>query len=76
MIKIYGNKSCPYCKMALALAELKKMKYEYYTLNVDYSKAELLELVPDAKTIPQIFVDETYVGGYTEFEKYVNEIGE
>lgn len=27
---------------------------------------QLRELVPGAKTVPQIFIDGTYIGGYTD----------
>jgi glutaredoxin len=37
------------------------------------SREQLLELVPDAKTVPQIFYYDTYIGGYTELSKLAEE---
>ena len=31
----------------------------------------LLEAVPDARTLPQIFLDKEYIGGFTELRKHL-----
>ena len=33
-------------------------------------KQDLLNEVPTAKTVPQIFIEDVYIGGYTELMKY------
>jgi glutaredoxin 3 len=40
-----------------------------------WTKEQLLEAVPDFKTYPQIFLNGTYVGGYTELKTYIEETG-
>ena len=35
-----------------------------------YTREDLLKLLPQAKTVPQIFIEDRYVGGYTELMKY------
>ncbi len=69
MITIYGKPRCPFCDRAKALCEQKGLDYEYKMLDADYTAEELFEKVPNAKTFPQIFVDEKSIGGYTELEK-------
>ena len=32
---------------------------------------QLLELIPKVKTVPQIFIDGTHIGGYTELVDYL-----
>jgi len=75
MILIYGKPQCPYCEMAKALCEQRGFDFEYKTLGVDYSKEELLETFPGARTVPQIVVAGLKVGGYSEFTAYLEETG-
>jgi glutaredoxin len=75
MIKIYGKPSCPFCQKAKDLAERKGLDYIYLTLDVNYTREDLMELVPNARTVPQIFVNETLIGGYNDFETFVNQDG-
>jgi len=42
---------------------------------VDYTREQLLETFPLAKTVPQIVVNGFKVGGYTELAKYIEETG-
>ncbi len=69
MITIYGKPRCPFCDRAKALCEQKGLDYEYKMLDADYTAEELFEKVPNAKTFPQIFIDEKSIGGYTDLEK-------
>jgi glutaredoxin 3 len=71
MIKIYGKPNCPFCVKAKSLAELKNLDYVYLTLGVDYTREELINLVPNARSVPQVFVNETLIGGYDDFETFV-----
>ena len=73
MILIYGKPMCPFCDRAKALCEQRGFAYEYKTLGTDYSKEELLENFPGARTVPQIVVNGLKVGGYEQFTKYIEE---
>tara|TARA_B100000073_G_scaffold261846_2_gene221541 strand:+ start:922 stop:1155 length:234 start_codon:yes stop_codon:yes gene_type:complete len=72
MIKIWGKTQCPFCDRAKALAEQKGYEYEYYQLGEDFTREELFEQFPSARTFPQITAHGEYVGGYTEFEQWSN----
>jgi glutaredoxin len=53
-------------------------KLDYVEKNIDTAQNlnELLLKVPDVKTIPQIFWNDRYIGGYTEFANEIeNTIG-
>lgn len=73
MILIYGKEGCSYCQKAKALCEARGYVYEYRTLDVDFSREELIETFPLAKTVPQIVVNGLKVGGYSELLKYIEE---
>jgi len=75
MIEIYGKPMCPYCDQAKRLCETREFKYTYKSLGTDYTKEELLESFPGARTVPQIIVNGTKIGGYNELVKYIEETG-
>ena len=70
MIKIWGKTQCPFCDRAKALAEQKGYEYEYYQLGEDFTREELFEQFPSARTFAQITAHGEYIGGYTEFEQW------
>jgi len=72
MIEIWGKEQCPYCDMAKALCEQQKMDYEYKLLGFDFTREELMETFPGARTFPQIIVDGQKIGGYTELKELTN----
>jgi glutaredoxin len=73
MIEIFGKPQCPFCDKAKALCETKGLEYTYKSLGTDYTKEELLESFPGARTVPQIIAYGNKIGGYTELEKYLEE---
>ena len=73
MILIYGKPMCPFCDKAKALCEQRGFAYEYKSLGTDYTKEELLENFPGARTVPQIVVNGNKVGGFDGFTKYLEE---
>jgi len=40
-------------------------------LDEDFTRDELFEIFPEARTFPQIIVDGNKIGGFTEFQKLV-----
>lgn len=63
---IWSKYNCHYCESAKKLLESKGIPYEERKIGDGYTKEELLEAVPNAKSVPQIFLNDEYVGGYTE----------
>lgn len=68
---IFGRPGCYYCDEAKKLSTVNMIKYEWKDVTEGDNKQELLSLVPSAKTVPQIFVNGQYVGGFVEYEQYV-----
>jgi len=75
MILIYGKPGCSYCEAAKVLCNTRGYVYEYKTLDEDFTREQLLETFPLAKTFPQIVVNGLKVGGYADFTKYIEETG-
>ena len=68
-ITIYTGPMCNYCSAAKHLLNKKKVTYTEFDIGIDVSKMkEMQERTKGARTIPQIFIGETYVGGYNELK--------
>ena len=73
MIEIYGKPQCPFCDQAKALCETRKLPFKYFQLDVDFTRDEVLEMFPGARTFPQIKVHGTKIGGYDKLPTYLEE---
>lgn len=63
-VEIYTKWGCPYCVAAKALLDGKGVAYEEYDITMGGPKrAEMLERVPGASTVPQILIGGVAVGG-------------
>ena len=71
-VEIYSKPACPFCVQAKNLAEQKGYEYIYKMLDEDFTREELMEKFPTARTFPQIVVDGTSIGGFTEFKSLVD----
>ena len=63
---VWSKDQCPYCVQAKALLESKGIEYEERNVSQDWTREQLLEAVPTARTVPQIFLDEELIGGFNE----------
>lgn len=66
---IWSKDNCQYCIKAKTLLDLKGVQYEERKIGAGWTKEQLLEAVPTARTVPQIFLDGAYLGGYDELSK-------
>ena len=62
---------CPYCDQAKALLRQKGIAFEEKKIGDGYTKEELLEAVPTARTVPQIFINDQLIGGFTELKQHL-----
>ena len=70
-IEIWGKENCGYCTAAKSLAESKNLNYTYKQMGVDFTRDEVFEQFPNARTFPQIKVNDEPIGGYQEFTRLV-----
>ncbi len=70
---VWSKYHCPYCDQAKALLKQKGIEFEEKKIGDGYSKEDLLEAVPTARTVPQIFLDGELVGGFTELRAKLTE---
>jgi glutaredoxin 1 len=72
-ITIFGKASCSYCRRAKELCENKGLNFRYVDIEVDgISQADLEKTVgKPVVTVPQIFHGRDYIGGYEEFNEFL-----
>jgi len=68
---VWSKDHCPYCVQAKNLLTSQGIDYEERNINEDYTKEQLLEVVPNARTLPQIFIDDKLIGGFTELRQHL-----
>ena len=68
---VWSKHQCPYCVMAKTLLKNEGVEYEERNISQGpWTREQLLEAVPHARTLPQIFIDNQLIGGYDQLKKY------
>lgn len=77
---IFGRDGCPFCVRAKEAAtqlskDVEGFKFKYIDIIKEgISKADLEKTVgKPVETVPQIFIDQVHIGGFTEFEAHAKE---
>lgn len=68
---VYTKDMCPYCEQAKLLLRSRGIEYEERNVSRDWTREQLLEAVPGARTVPQIFLDDQLIGGFTELRQHL-----
>ena len=68
-VEIYSKSHCPFCEKAKHWFD--SHGYEYTEIKMDNEEERLAfyQRVPNAKSVPQIFIDDKLIGSYDEFMK-------
>ena len=72
---IYGTQSCVFCDKAFNLLEennFNVIKVDIASSKDDYLKIQAL--AGNFKSVPQIVINENYIGGYKDLEKFLEKI--
>ena len=65
-IRMYSTTWCGYCVRAKALLERRGLEYEEIVMDDDPAFRQKLLEMTGRWTVPQIFIDDVAIGGYTE----------
>ena len=75
-VTIYSGSPCSHCEAAKALLKSKNISFEEFDVWQDPGKAkEMLQRTNGARTIPQIFIEDHYIGGNEQLQE-ANRTGE
>ena len=81
--EIWSKTTCPWCDRAKTILTELNIPYDEFIISTGFdedipkanqryvTKAELLEKLPTAKTVPQIWIDGTHIGGCTDLEEAI-----
>jgi glutaredoxin 3 len=73
-VKIYTTTYCGFCVRAKDLLKRKGVDFqELDVTNDDTMRAKLVEMSGGQRTVPQIFIGDTHVGGYTDLARLDSE---
>lgn len=66
-IEIYTTRTCPFCIRAKALLQSKGANFEEIDVGArPEARAEMMQRAMGGRTVPQIFIGETHIGGCDE----------
>lgn len=68
---VWSKHSCPFCVTAKETLTKLNIVYEERIVGGGWTKEQLLKEVPDAKTVPQIFIRGKYIGGCDDLMTYI-----
>ena len=69
-VMVYSTLLCPYCHRAKALLKKKGVDFEEIDVMANPSrKPEMIERAGGRKTVPQIFIGDTHVGGSDDLHR-------
>jgi len=66
-VTMYSTQVCPYCMMAEKLLQKKGVdKIEKILIDRDPAQREIMMTKTGRRTVPQIYIGDTHVGGYDD----------
>jgi ribonucleoside-diphosphate reductase alpha chain len=68
---VYGKSDCPFCSMAKEELRLRGIPFDYIDLK-EIGKTAREVTGREVKTVPQIYIEGEYIGGYDELMEYFN----
>jgi glutaredoxin 3 len=71
-IIVYTIDNCSYCEAAKALLVRKNLSFEEKNITHDDGQKKALIEKTGHRTMPQIFIDDNFIGGYTELNNFLN----
>lgn len=65
-VEVYSSAHCPYCVMAKQLLDRKGVVYTEIRVDLDPTKRQEMMKKSRQRTVPQIFINNESIGGYTD----------
>jgi len=68
---VWSKDQCGNCVMAKNLLRNEGVEYEERNISTgSWTREQLLAAVPNARTLPQIFLNDQLIGGYDQLKKH------
>ena len=72
-VEIYSKSNCSFCDKAKYYFDQNDITFQEHNVEIPETFKILMERNPNARTMPQIFIDDKLIGGYTDLMEFVNE---
>ena len=70
-VVVWSRDLCPHCVKAKNFLDMKGFRYEERNISAGiWTREQLLEACPEARTVPQIVIDGVVIGGYDKLKEY------
>lgn len=82
--EIWTKSNCSFCVKAKTLMDQRGISYKEFVIDTGIgqttltegqtlvTREQLLEKAPAARTVPQIWLNDNYIGGYTELASFLD----
>ena len=70
-VVVWSKYHCTFCDQAKLLLGQREIKFEEKKIGDGYTKEELLEEIPTARSVPQIIIDGNVIGGFPELKEFL-----
>ncbi len=70
-VEIYSKSNCVFCDKAKNYFTQNNITYEEFNVEIPEVFDALMKRNPNARTMPQIFIDNTLIGGYTDLIEWL-----
>ena len=67
--EIYSKNNCVFCDRAKI--RLSKYNPQIFMLDKDFTREEFFQKFPNAKTFPQIIINNEHIGTYNQLEQWL-----
>jgi len=78
-VEIYSKSNCPFCDKARHWFDSHGYEYTEHKMDEEEQRLAFYQRVPNARSVPQIFIDDKLIGSYDDFmkvaEKFVKKKG-
>ena len=74
-IVIYTKSNCPNCVSAKQLMKSKDLEFKEICLDNEAERVAFAVVFPDARQMPQIFIDGQRVGGFAGLQAALKQVG-
>ena len=70
---VWSKPDCPFCSRTKSILRAHNISFEEKMLDRDFTRNQILEMYPSAKSFPIVVIDGFYIGGYNQLVEKLEE---
>tara|TARA_B100001029_G_C15058567_1_gene456441 strand:- start:1747 stop:1977 length:231 start_codon:yes stop_codon:yes gene_type:complete len=71
-VEIYSKSNCIFCDKAKSYFSQNDIEFVEHNVEISEVFESLMKRNPNARTMPQIFIDDQLIGGYTDLIEWLD----